>query len=120
MKLTINRKRWYRGYRFGSRLIREEDNKQCCLGFYGRALKIPAKKMVNVGGPSGVDPKYRSRWGKLLNEKGQATKLCLDFYAANDAVGNGSIPREDYSETKREKDITRLFKKLGVTVVFTN
>ena len=50
-KLTIDRKTWYRGQRFGAALRRAEDGKQCCLGFYCVANGASPEVLVNKGFP---------------------------------------------------------------------
>lgn len=55
MKLTIDRSRWSRGEGAGDgaciRLLRQSDNKMCCLGFFALACGLTEKQILEMGEP---------------------------------------------------------------------
>jgi len=54
MKLVIDRQRWLRGEE-DSFLLRSDDNKMCCLGFYSLALGLKEVDILDVACPNEVD-----------------------------------------------------------------
>jgi hypothetical protein len=54
MKLTIVRSMWIRGGGQDSKLLREEDNKRCCLGFLAAACGLIDEAIREVAEPGNV------------------------------------------------------------------
>jgi hypothetical protein len=105
---TILRKKWIRGEDPEETfLLRKDDGKMCCLGFYGQACGISDRDLLGVAEPSGVN-EYHPKiiWDtKLIEEKtGWGTKVCDALIRIND---------ENSPDKVKEKKITEKFKKIG-------
>lgn len=110
-KLVIDRSRWYRGQGAeGSRLIREEDGKMCCLGFLGLACGIPAEHLQGYLTPSAVAPKHIGKWPTGLFIGGTLSTTCELLMHRNDAPA--------YLPSVREELLQEAFETIGIEVEF--
>lgn len=106
MKVVIDRRRWYRGKGGDGSMLRKLSGKQCCLGFLCRALKVPAKAMLELAMPTEVSSQYElPAW---LRRSRDVTRA---------ADWNDNL---DFSEKEREKRIAKLFARHDIQVRFTN
>lgn len=115
MKLIIDRKRWLRGEGPGpSRLLREEDNKMCCLGFYSLAKGATEAQIYGL---------------RVPNQSKELCKLMPELIRTD----NGTVLSSDntlelmvyndcriHAEVTRESKIKEHFKNIGVEVEFIN
>lgn len=116
MKFTVEKKTWLRGEGCSeSYLLREDDGKRCCLGFYGQALGIDDADLISAPAPSDMADQYKT-WGELLRPAPykscgyEPSIVCTELMIANDD--------EDMSDNEREKHIEELFGRIGVEVEF--
>lgn len=116
MKLVIDRPSWLRGESdFRSKLLRSEDNKKCCLGFYSLACGLPEEAIRDRGtvtnacfGGSYPVPEEMQFLvhGRISSEVGGQLMRIND---------NSNI-----SDDEREKQLTSIFASHGVEVEFIN
>jgi len=113
MKLVIDRSRWIRGLDpRASYLIRREDQKMCCLGFYGLACGVPSEELLGKFSPNdsktfaALQPWLISEWSAL---EGMLSASCNNLMRYNDSI---------LYDSNREKLITLEFAKHGVEVEF--
>ncbi len=110
MELIIKRSKWLRGEPSNSWLIREGDNKQCCLGFLGQACKIPKEQLLGNPSPEHTFKKY---WpAGLINRDGENSKICWNLMRTNDS--------KRLKDPQREKSLKKQFKKIGINVKFVS
>jgi hypothetical protein len=116
MKLVIDRSKWLRGEGSDdSYLLRNEDGKLCCLGFYAQACGLETEAITNVATPAQV-PKYANIWGDgacWLFDESNVSSTCNDLMMINDE----KLPFFD-SEKEREEQVAAIFAKHGVQVEF--
>jgi len=130
MQFTVKRSEWYRGQGYtGSRLLREQDRKRCCLGFLGRACGIGDNEMLDVTNPWGTkgDPGQSGTWhpGLFLADVLRhfpdidlpLTNTMPDIMATLFVVVNDS---PDLDGVTREETLTRLFRHIGIEVEFVD
>jgi hypothetical protein len=114
MKLTIDRNTWLRGEgSVVSRLLRKDDGKKCCLGFYMNACGVSDSKIEDVRLPSELDDiPSEAAWlvEKNIKNLGMASPIAFNLMLYNDA----------FSQFGREEEITKIFKEAGVEVEFVN
>lgn len=123
-EFTIDRKVWLRANEedrrgYGSYLLREIDQKRCCLGIYLSACGVPDKFLEGVGSPGLLHrqvPEVRDlipRWlicdDPALSEGGNSMS-CSSMMEANDDDTTGDIEKESF--------LTERFAEQGVRVVF--
>ena len=113
MKLKINRKRWFRGKGSEeSKLLRAEDRKMCCLGFYLRACGVSVRGLTDETLPSDMleDVPKKARWLLKKTNEFENSSDCQYLIDQNDT--------EELNELTREKRIAARFQKHGVDVEF--
>lgn len=119
--LVINRKRWGFGAN-GGKLLREQSQKMCCLGFACRQAGFSAKDIVGQNMPAdlkqiGVRPNLLTRLSDFISSRNGAcnTKVATRLAEVNDS----NSPR--FKDQKvREKRIKELFKTINTRVQFVN
>ena len=125
-KLIIYRDRWLRGEGTDSYLLREKDNKMCCLGFYCKALGIDDTDITMMASPQSlvadtfdeiksdffadglVDLLHQDKTSGMFEDN----RICSELMTANDDLNR--------PEDVREADIIRLFSQIGVEVEFVD
>lgn len=120
MKLVIDRTKWARGggEDEASFLLRTEDNKMCCLGFYCLAQGVSQSVIANVFSPGAVcvdDSDFFENLKKLVRIKTDGphnNDICNKMMEVNDVSSFG----DDVRETK----LTKLFEKIDIDVEFVN
>lgn len=126
---TINRKRWLRGE--GSEescLLNTKTGKMCCLGFFAKQSKIPKNYIENVDTPCSArmllnGTKVYSSNCKVISRPAKSIKwntklLSGEFHSATGDTLMDVNDDEEISDEIREKKITSLFKRIGITVKF--
>ena len=119
MKLIIDRSKWLRGEGAEkSALLRPEDGKLCCLGFYAQVCGIEAEAMSGASTPTDV-PDHDGMWGPSADwlfdhEYGDVSADCHRLMKCNDYF---SI-FDEINEEDRERDIAAIFAQYGVEVEF--
>ena len=127
MKLRINRKRWLRGGKDGrgreaTPLLRDKEGRQCCLGFYARALGYKPAGLIHKRDPKDLEVLHKPD-PKSLEWDGLSwlvedsiyygwwnTSACTNLMKLNDA------PTLD--EGERERRIAEKFAEQGIEVEF--
>ena len=106
-KLVINRGRWFRGERRGSRLRRESDGKMCCLGFHAIACGATPEQITEVAAPADFLLLQR---GFVYGENKLSSQIIAEAIQLNDNVS--------LSDQEREQRLKRTFAKAGIEVEF--
>lgn len=111
-KLVIDRKIWLRGEgKAPSRLVRQSDGKQCCLGIYLLACGMPHASLLNAAVPIDVTREIPEEAHWLFSDD-----------ASSLMIYNDALIREGEEvavvEAIREKHITELFAKHRIDVTF--
>lgn len=128
-KFTVKRENWLRGEKNDSRLLRYDDNKMCCLGFYARACGIPKKYILDESTPNesyGNLLNMNTRWDSFLISK---SDVCTDPFliSVDDAYTDDSKSANELmkindddtiSDKTRENRLKKLFLKNGIKVNF--
>lgn len=111
-KLVIDRRTWYRG-KPESMLRSRTTGKMCCLGFRAIQCGYTVDQVTGRGTPFSLSKmtNLRSEFGDMANNIGNSDLACAAM-DINDAL--------HIDETEREKRLTELFGKAGITVVFEN
>jgi hypothetical protein len=116
MKLVIDRKIWLRGEgSANSRLLRQSDEKLCCVGIFGRAIDIPDDILKGQGSVRACSLSSRNQWPEWTTASPEQPNKSHDIYALynwNDLMG--------VNEKEREEKIIELFAKHDVQVEFIN
>ncbi len=116
---TIQRSRWARGKPKSTSpadinfLYRDNDQKMCCLGFYGEACGLSTDSMLGVAYPSNckVIDMYEAAGGAWLNDtEGRNCTLQETIARLNDS--------DDRTDAQREAAISAIFAEQGITVTF--
>lgn len=119
-ELVINRPNWLRGEGAGdSFLLRESDNRMCCLGFYSRACGFSKDSLVGQRGPMQLGTNIipdQMKW--LYIGKGNSEHSGVANKAMT--VNDGSQEYVELSEEERERKLTELFAEHGIKVTFTD
>jgi hypothetical protein len=122
MKLVIDRNKWLRGEGTeNSCLLRPTDGKMCCLGFFGLACGLTAKRITDVVAPVKIPVEIgvsaRREWMRnvpeaeaLFDDEMGTSEICGELMSTNDRVS--------LSEAEREQKIRALFAEMSVEVVF--
>lgn len=131
MKLVIDRTRWLRGEK-DSFLLRELDDKMCCLGFYCIARELLEEDIEDKSDPSEVvetiklnkhHPKNKIKdlitplygqesWNKTEILAWDNNYVCKKLMGVNDD--------DEITENEREKEIAGLFTSINTEVEFIN
>jgi hypothetical protein len=130
-ELTINRKKWYRGWGSeNSCLLNPQSGKMCCLGFYALQSGLSKKDIKNMPTPGAVRKLLRGdevylNDGNTISQPAKPiqwnTKLMQRNRDLHTRTGDNLIDVNDndsISDEEREKKITSLFKRIGVAVKF--
>jgi hypothetical protein len=113
MKLVIDRSKWLRGEDGkDTSLLRLEDGKMCCLGFYCHALGFRAAELRDVPDPEDLNH-YRPVPDWLIADDGSNNSQdCCDLINVND--------ESSFNDFMREAFIKETFAKHGVEVEFVD
>lgn len=110
MKLTIDRFRWLRGEgAAGSRLLRTEDGKMCCLGFHALACGATETDICDVPTPSARKNLLKEAAPWLYS----ITRLSFD---ASELIRINDT--DSLTDAQREGLLTEIFARNGVEVEF--
>lgn len=102
---------WWRGQGCGrSKLVRSQDNKKCCLGFFCLQAGVPRRELVNVPTPQSLPTRVpqltRPDVGGYTN-----TRRCQAMMGVNDD--------EDITDHQRMARLRKLFRAIGVRAIFS-
>lgn len=120
-EFVIDRKKWHRGKgALGSRLLREDDGKMCCLGQVSKQCGIEDKEIIDVSSPHFLTfdaaKKIRAKIPWLLGSDSDGdtvnSRACISAMGTNDSLR--------YKEATRERRLKAIFKKHGATLTFIN
>ena len=104
LRVVVKASRWYRGRgSCGSALRREQDGKQCCLGFACRASGLRAREIEGEGMPRDLCDERRPDWASNPAVVDRLAKV-------ND--------NDDISDTERKTQIRTLGRTIGLQFVF--
>lgn len=133
-KLTIDRKRWLRGEGSEvSALLRKNDGKMCCIGFYALQVGYTPTDIEDIQTPPSlsqqgaelkpdmlrlVTEQLNYQLKKPYHTRYLANEVCADLMEINDRVDNGLDGA--FPEEEREERIRKLFAKIDVEVEFIN
>lgn len=133
-KLVIDRSIWLRGEgNEDSYLLRNTDNKMCCLGIYLEACGVSRERLGGIPTPSelanlDVEVPKEAEW--LVNKKPnptpsqrwEGTPWAHRLMEENDDVLPRNAPKDikKQNEHRREANIAQLFRANGVEVEFIN
>jgi hypothetical protein len=140
MKLIIDRAKWIRGEGSDSSyLLRNLDNKMCCLGFYACELGIPGAQIGGVRTPTDLVPFTAkgnstvlkdgswlvSKMTGVLKHSWKTSEDAHKLMTINDyEIGMDSLfflaSDPIVSEADRESRIAAIFAEHGVEVEFIN
>lgn len=108
LKLVIKRSKWLRGDDSESYLLRESDNKMCCLGFLARKCGLAPKE---IRGHMTPEDTYSTKFPTSIVDKSTAnTRTCGTLMTINDDP--------DLTDAERERKLTALFKRIKIGVRF--
>lgn len=117
MQFVIDRFTWLRGEgTCRSFLLRREDGKKCCLGFYLLACGMTPEQIEHKESPSSVrNLPEEARWLIQSDQSDQswASDDADDLMFVNDAMIG-------FKSKQREQRIARIFAKHGVDVKFVD
>lgn len=117
--LTIDRKVWLRGQPGRSYLLREFDQKRCCLGIYLNACGIEDKFLEGQGSPGNMLRMIPELNGRIPGWLVGTTRLDDDYGNSVDAVSLMEVNDDSGTpDTDRERFIIEKFAENGVTVEF--
>jgi hypothetical protein len=111
-EFTIDRKTWLQGEGSeASRLLRPEDNKRCCLGFYLESCGVSVRKLLDKKAPSDVNCSLkRGAWLLTGWNDREASHDASELMTINDCMG--------MYKRSREKRVRELFAGNGILVKF--
>jgi len=120
MKLVIDRQKWLRGEGTEkSYLLRSEDGKMCCIGFYSLACGMNKNDIIEI---TAIDEAREK--GRIVPEqmewlaKRTSPTSVISTTDANYLMAINDDP--DYTDSYREQRITKEFATHGVEVEFIN
>lgn len=123
MKVTVDRKTWYRGQGSKhSRLQIEGTNERCCLGFACVQAGVPEEKIIGFAQPWWLAQNH-PEIVSLLSFLIQDTDIYPGIeYDNKDWVTWAAMTNDnpDISDEKREKELKRLFASGGHEIEFIN
>ena len=121
-RFTIKRSQWLRGTDAG--WLRNKSRKQCCLGFCARELGFSA---TEIQGLELISTLFESEDQCNNYLKGYNRRLESDLVSVNDSpLGNEVHVNTEWrayllkTDAQRERIIKRLFKTIGVKVIFVD
>src|SRR5271166_1340196 len=103
MELIIERDKWLRGEGYErSFLLREEDGKMCCLGFFCLQTGASQEDINQYQTPIDIKKEKRADW--LIQSDAQfiVSEACSSLMEINDEIAESSSAY--VSEAEREKD----------------
>jgi hypothetical protein len=103
-RVVINKRRWLRGDDQNSMLLREKDNKMCCIGFLARELGCKRNEITGKGELSAVDNETASEFHYNWEER------LADAYETNDDP--------NITEATRIRMLREIGKQMGVRFIF--
>lgn len=114
----VKRSKWLRGD-VATSTLRNNRGKMCCVGFYAKAAGFKNEHILNIGGLDDISrvnydtykPLFKSK-SKLEALKKGDTRTMGNIYACNDSGG--------LEDSDREKQLKKLFAKLGIKVEFVD
>lgn len=114
MKFTVKRSEWGRGCEYDSFLLNGENNKKCCLGFLAMASGATEEEICFRGKPM---PNDGVKWPAALFSNSnpgseKQSDICFSLMKCNDMAG--------FSETEREKILTKIFASINIEVEFVD
>lgn len=124
MRFEVKRSEWVRGDGSISALLLSENNrrpdsperKRCCLGFFANACGIPDEELEERPSPASVSAfGVSTDWDALSYGSGLSaddTEHCREIITCNDTAGA--------TDTRREKELRRLFDEIGHEIVFVD
>jgi hypothetical protein len=120
MKFTIDRTKWYRGNSVGSKLLRAEDCKQCCVGQMCSQLGVNDLDLLGITSvwrllernELGLLPITAKENMKPLLSDGVEARWVEEAYSIND--------RDDLCDTEREHLLIELLRRNGHELEFVN
>lgn len=117
LTVVVDRKRWGRGNPKNTALLCRFTDKQCCLGFACRAMGFSRGDILGEGNPSDLVEwnEYRSAPSLVIPGLTKAkevdnTRICNALMKTNDT--------DKLSDSRRERRITELGKRIGLRFVF--
>ena len=111
-KFIVKRSNWIRGTGQGELL--SDEGKMCCLGFaVNQICRIPKRELLGISHPVSVLSNFRNTTFTKQSDVGSVpdSKPFVDM--AIDVNDNGAI-----SDKTRERLLTKIFRKAGITVTF--
>lgn len=110
-EFTIKRSEWLHGEgAVRSYLLRREDGKKCCLGFYSLACGLEIANIAGSSTPLSIaNLPAEMKW--LMKDPGRS-EVARKLMARND--------RRDLNEEARERGIADLFASQGIKVTFVD
>ena len=131
---TVNRKNWYRGKNFAE--LRNGKGQKCCLGFLANSCDLSSQKLTGMGDLEDLFSLHSHTWNMLVEEKEKAVKrvnnikeitkdtpimklMCKDLTSnrlCRDIIKINDNPK--LTDEKREKLLTKKFKRIDVEVNF--
>jgi hypothetical protein len=118
MKLVIDRSKWLRGEGANpSALLRSEDGKMCCLGFYGLACGAKPRDIRDVSAPADLAGRVFPGWlTRVDSDDG-----CDSIANSPDAAMLMNINDEIHmSDNQRERELSEIFARHGIDVEFVD
>ena len=107
---TVKRSEWFRGQGSSeSRLLREDDNKRCCIGFVGAQLGIPDENLLDISDVFSIDSDTWPDWMRQYRSSNDPINIA---YGIND--------QELLPDTDRERRLADLFAEHGDTLLFVD
>lgn len=120
--VIIERSKWYRGHGgCNSALVEKASGCKCCLGFVGLACGYTEAKMSGLASPEGclVKSDPRPAWPKWMLELYARTDGYVAYVDTADTEAAMQINDDMViGDAEREKKLTALFKKNGMTLRF--
>jgi hypothetical protein len=124
-ELVIDERRWLHAEKDDPEgnyegMLRNEEGKMCCLGFFAQSCGVKAKDMLNLGMPADLN-----RIPKKLREMAFDAEDFGDGdvdYSTKDVIQDLADANDEEGLTlaRRKQRITRLFRQIGVGVTFVN
>jgi len=107
-----------------SYLLRQRDDKRCCLGFYGQACGIADDDLRSLQSFASIDKVSSFIDQNFITSSGRDSEFAIRLMTTNDAVCGYNHYYNDelvvMTETLREQSLIELFAEAGITVIFEN
>lgn len=117
-KVIITRNKWGR-----SSLKRQDNGKQCCLGFVCKVYGLPEDAIENIGYPSSLPEKLQKKLPKWLRAIYVKVKTANEKYVSNHPdVTLAAHINDDLDKTRtiaeKEEALKPIFRKHNIQLVF--